>query len=157
MAANEGDKYTNFSNIEVGTSSGGGGVKVAGVQQNLGSIKTITGATTLTAADNGKVCVLNAAAGAAVTLPALAAGLHFKFITGAVFTTTPWVITSAEGDNIEGSLIVAGAVVDVDAADVINFVESAENIGDFVELVCDGTYWHAFGNALTTGALTATG
>lgn len=31
MAANESTKYTNFSNISVGTSSGGGAVKVGGV------------------------------------------------------------------------------------------------------------------------------
>lgn len=31
MAANESTKYTNFSNIAVGTANGGGGVKVAGV------------------------------------------------------------------------------------------------------------------------------
>jgi len=58
---------------------------------------------------------------------------------------------------MEGSMIVAGAVVDVDAADQINFVATAENIGDFVEVFSDGTYWHVFGNALTAGALTATG
>ena len=122
------------------------------------SVQTITAATTLTKDDNGSVFILNAAAGAAVTLPAVTnTGWRAKFITGAAFATTPWVITSAEGDNLEGSVIVAGAVVTVDAADVVNFVESAENIGDFVEVFSDGTYWHVFGNALTSGALTATG
>ena len=157
MAANESTKYTHFSNLEVGSASGGGGLIVGGAYQNLDAVKTVTGVTTLTAADSGKTIILNAAAGVVVTLPAKAAGLKFKFILGAAFATSNWEITSAEGDNLEGSLIGAGAVVDVDAADMFNFVSTAENIGDFVEVFCDGTYWHTFGNALTSGGLTATG
>lgn len=131
----------------------------AGFQNGSSAVEDITAVKTLTASDNGKYFQLNAAAGVAVTLPAVAlsAGYRVRFTTKAAFATTPWVITSAEGDNLEGSVIVAGAVVDVDAADVINFVESAENIGDYVELWSDGTQWYAFGNALTVGALTATG
>lgn len=157
MAANESTKYTHFSNVEIGTASGGGGLKVAGRYENLGGIMNATGAVALTAADSGKTIILNAAAGAAITLPALTAGLKYKFIVGASFATTSWTVTSAEGDNLQGSLIVAGLVVDVDAADVITFVNTAENIGDFVEVFCDGTSWHTFGNALTSGGLTATG
>lgn len=157
MAANESTKYTHFSNLEIGSASGGGGLVVGGAYQNLGAVKTVTGATTLTAADSGKTIILNATGGAVVTLPAKSAGLKFKFIVGAAFATTNWEITSAEGDNLEGSIIVAGAVVDVDAADKINFVATAENIGDFAEVFCDGTYWHTFGNALTATAMTATG
>lgn len=122
-----------------------------------GSVKTITAATTLTKEDNGSLCVLNAAAGATVTLPALSAGLRFKFVVGAAFATSNWVVASPEGDNIEGSLIVAAAAVTVDAADQINFVNTAENIGDYVNLWCDGTYWYADGIGLTAGSITATG
>lgn len=157
MAANESTKYTHFSNVEIGTASGGGGLKVAGRYENLDGIMNATGAVVLTNADSGKVVILNAAAGAAITLPAKAAGLKYKFIVGASFATTSWTVTSAEGDNLQGSLIVAGLVVDVDAADVITFVNTAENIGDFVEVFCDGTSWHTFGNALTSGGITATG
>jgi hypothetical protein len=157
MAANESTKYTHFSNIEVGSASGGGGFKVGGVQQNLNLVQTVTGALALTAADSGKTLILNAAAGANITLPALSAGLKFKFIVGAAFATTSWTVTSTAGDDLQGSVIVAGAVVDVDAADVITFVNTAENVGDFVEVFCDGTSWHTFGNALTVGGLTATG
>lgn len=124
-----------------------------------GSVRVISAAVTLSAVDdNGMTCILNAAAGVTVTLPPVAnAGFRAKFITGAAFDTSNFVVASAEGDNMEGSLIVAGAVVDCDAADQINFVSTAENIGDFVEVFSDGTYWHVFGNALTTGGLTATG
>ena len=60
-------------------------------------------------------------------------------------------------NNIEGALMVASTVVDVDAADQLNFIQTAENIGDWVSVVSDGTYWYADGRALTTGGLTATG
>jgi hypothetical protein len=44
--------------------------------------------------------------------------------------------------------------VDADARDVITFVATAENIGDFVEVWSDGTSWFVFGNALTAGGIT---
>jgi hypothetical protein len=158
MAANESTKYTHFSNIEIGTSSGGGGLKVAGVQHNLGSAETITGVTTLTTADNGKTFYLNAAAGATITLPAVAssAGVSFKFVVAATFATTNWIVASAEGDNIDGSIEVAGAVVVAGAEDQINFVATAEALGDHVVLHSDGTQWFVHGMAALTGGITAT-
>jgi hypothetical protein len=133
-------------------------VSTAGFQSGSGSVEVVAAADTLVAADNGKTFILNAAAGVTITLPAVTTtGWRAKFITGAAFATTNFVVACAEGDKMEGSMIVAGAVVDVDAADQINFVATAENIGDFVEVFSDGTYWHVFGNALTTGGLTATG
>jgi hypothetical protein len=133
-------------------------ISTAGFQAGAGSVSVPTAATTLVAADNGKTFILNAAAGFTITLPAVTnTGWQAKFITGAAFATTNFVVASAEGDNMQGSMIVVGAVVDVDAADQINFVATAENIGDFIEVFSDGTSWHVFGNALTTGALTATG
>jgi len=133
-------------------------VSTAGFQYGASSVETVAAADTLVASDNGKTFVLNAAAGVTVTLPAVTlTGWRAKFITGAAFATTNFVVASAEGDNIEGSLMVAGAVVDVDAADQINFVATAENIGDYIEVISTGTVWAVFGNALTTGALTATG
>ena len=130
---------------------------VAGFQSGSGSIENQTAAQTLTTADNGKTFILADAAPGNITLPAVTnTGFRIKVITGFAITSAA-AIVSAEGDNMEGSMIVAGAVVTVDAADQINFIQTAENIGDFVEVISDGTYWHVFGNALTTGALTATG
>ena len=121
------------------------------------SVEVITAGKTLTADDNGMTFILGDAASGDITLPAVTnTGFRCTVITGFAITSASALI-SAEGDNLEGSMIVAGAVVDVDAADQINFVETAENIGDFVSVFSDGTYWHTFGNALTTGALTATG
>jgi len=134
-------------------------VSTNGFQNGASSVETVAAADTLTSVDNGKTFILNAAAGAAVTLPAVAssAGWKAKFIVGAVFDTTSWTIVSAEGDNMEGALMVASTVVTVDAADVLTFVNSAENIGDWVTVESDGTYWYVDGRALTTGGITATG
>lgn len=156
MAANESTKFTHFSNLEVGTASGGGRLVVGGLENHLGAAQTVTGALTLTAEDNGKTLYLNAAAGATVTLPAVAAGLSFKFVVAAAFATTNWIVASAEGDNIDGSIEVAGAVVVAGAEDQINFVATAEALGDHVVVHSDGTQWFVHGMAALTGGITVT-
>jgi hypothetical protein len=99
---------------------------------------------------------LGDAAPGTITLPAVTnVGFSCKVICGFAITSNA-VVDSAEGDNIEGSLMVASTVVDADAEDQINFVASAENIGDWVSLFSDGTYWYVDGRALTTGAITVT-
>ena len=97
------------------------------------------------------------ATGTTATLPAATAGVKMKFVIAGAFDTTNFIIDSAEGDNIEGALIVAGAVVDCDAEDQINFVADGENLGDFVELISDGTSWYITqSGALTSAKLTCT-
>ena len=127
----------------------------------LQKTETVAAATTLTAADSGKVYILDAAAGATITLPALADGLRFRFVVGAAFATTNWVIASAEGDNINGIIADMGSTVaGVPAAgeDQINFVNSAETIGDYVDLICDygNSQWLVSGMCTANGGITAT-
>ena len=122
-----------------------------------GQVEVITAGKTLTARDNGKTFILGDAAPGTITLPAVTnTGFTCKVIVGFALTSDG-VLASAEGDNIEGSLMVASTVVDVDAADQINFVDTAENIGDWASVFSDGTYWYVDGRALTTDAITATG
>lgn len=118
--------------------------------------ETITAAKTLTAADSGKTFWLDAAAGATITLPALKDGLNFKFVVADNFATSNWIVDSAEGDNIEGMVEVAGAVVVAAAEDQINFVATAESKGDFVQFECNGTNWFVSGQAALSGGITAT-
>jgi len=123
--------------------------------------ETISAARTLTAADSGTVFILDASAGKTVTLPALKDGLRFKFIVGAAFATDNWIIDSAEGDNIDGIIADMGSTVaGIPAAgeDQINFVASAEGIGDWVELVCDygNSQWLVSGACRTNGGITVT-
>jgi hypothetical protein len=132
-----------------------------GYQRDRKEVDTIAAATTLTAGDSGKTFILDAAAGAIVTLPALAPGLNFKFVVGLAFATTPWVIDSAEGDNISGFIADMGstpAVVVAAAEDQINFVESAETVGDWVEFIADSgnSQWLVSGACAANGGITAT-
>lgn len=110
-------------------------------------VATISGAYTVTAKESGTTFILDAAAGAAITLPTLAPGLNFHFVVGSLFATSDWVISSAEGDNINGLLIVNGASVPAVGEDNVTFELGAEAIGDHVQFVADpdNSQWWAFG------------
>ena len=45
---------------------------------------------------------------AVVTLPAVESGLNFRFVVANAFDTSNYIIDSAEGDNIDGILVVNG-------------------------------------------------
>jgi hypothetical protein len=127
------------------------------VERQLANVEAVTGATTLTAEDSGKVLILKASAGAEITLPAVAtsAGLRFKFVVGLAFATTNWTVKAAT-NVIEGSVLVNGAHVAGVNENTISFVNSAESVGDFAELVCDGTNWYVNGSGVSAGAITLT-
>ena len=127
------------------------------VERQLANVEAVTGAVTLTAEDSGKVFILKASAGAQITLPAVAtsAGLRFKFIVGQLFATTDWTV-KALSNVIEGSVLVNGAHVAGVDENTISFVASAEAVGDFAELVCDGTNWYVNGSGVSAGSITLT-
>jgi len=110
-------------------------------------------------AESGSTFLVSAS-GTVMTLPPIRDELSYKFrINGALLDSTnaSFVVDSYEGDNIEGTLIVAGAVVDCGAEDQINASSTAENIGDYFEVYSDGTQWLiGDSGALTAGALTCT-
>lgn len=114
--------------------------------------ETVTTTNVITSAESGTTYYISGT-GAVYTLPAVAtaAGDVYRFVVGAAFSTNA-VIDSAEGDNIEGALIVAGAVVDCNAVDQIDFVADGENLGDFVELRSNGTNWFIGASGGLTGA-----
>jgi len=123
-----------------------------------GDVGGLSGAKTLTADEsNGQHYILDAAAGFGITLPVVTQGWGCKFTVGSAFATTDYVITAGTADSLEGCLIVAGAVVTVDAADAITLDASKENIGDYIEFYSDGTSTFAYGNFLTTAAATSAG
>ena len=105
----------------------------------------------LAVADSGTTYLLSAT-GTVMTLPAVTDGINFKFIINGAAANSNFIIDSAEGDNIEGTLIVAGAVVDCAAEDQINFVTDGENIGDYVELISDGSQWLIGDSGVLTSA-----
>jgi len=119
--------------------------------------EAVTAANTITSAESGTTFYVSGAA-ATSTLPAVAtaAGEVYRFVVNTALSGDH-VIASAEGDNIEGVLSVAGAVVDCDAEDFITFVSDGENLGDYVTLRSDGTSWFIGANdALSATKLTCT-
>ena len=96
----------------------------------------------LTAAESGHIVFIKGT-GATTTLPAVTnTGAIYTVSVKAAFDTNDWVVQSAEGDNINGSLFVNDAVVACSAEDRIKFVADGEEIGDFVVLISDGTNWN---------------
>lgn len=126
------------------------------------NVETISADTTLTRDDDGKVFILDNETGETITLPAIGSGVkRLKFIVGAAFATDNWIIDSAEGDNMNGIIADMGSTVagvPVGAEDQINFVASAETIGDWVELIADegNSQWLVTGMCTANGGITAT-
>ena len=114
-----------------------------GVNEGRLNIVDIVAARTITIEESGTMFNLNAAAGAAVTLPVLAAktrGCHYKFFIGQATATTDWVITSTTA-KMQGALLEAGLVVLVANGTTINIELATDVLGDWVECWSDGTNW----------------
>ena len=127
------------------------------VNRQVGVVETITGATTLSAEDSSKVLILKAAAGAQITLPAVAdaTGQNYRFIVGQLFATTAWTIKAAS-NVIQGGVNVNSVNVPGADENTITFAHAADTVGDFVELRCDGTNWYVSGLGTASGAITLT-
>lgn len=119
--------------------------------------ENIVAAQTLTVEDSGKTFYFNAAAGAQVTLPAVADAKGFKgrFYTGLAFATTNWTIKAAS-NVIQGGAIVNSVYVPAVDENTISFVATAETVGDYVDLDCDGAKWIVSGVGALAGSITFT-
>lgn len=125
--------------------------------RQVSQTQVISSAITLSAADSGKLFFFNAAAGSQITLPAVAtsAGLNFRFTVQALFATTAFTIKAAT-NVIQGGVIVNSTKVSAADENTITFSASADTIGDFVELHCDGVNWYVSGLGTSAGAITLT-
>jgi len=127
-------------------------------------VESLTAAKTLTVADSGKVFMLNLAGGFTVTLPSATAtnisGCKYTFIVG-TNPTTAYIVAGGTADKMSGRIVdSSGGNEDEETAltgDQVNFVANTALIGDKVEIICDGTGFHAYGISGATGALTITG
>lgn len=130
--------------------------RIFGKKDQAEVIKTIAVATTLTDIDSGKVLILNAAAGKVVTLPSVAvAGFNVKVIVGAAFATTNFTVVAPTA-KIQGGSIVNSVFVPAADENTISFVASAESVGDYVDLVSDGTNYYVSGVGALAGSVTFT-
>lgn len=114
---------------------------------------TYTADTTLTVAQSGAIVQMGTA-GLDITLPApaVATGVNYRFLVSAAFATTDMTIVSGTADLISGSLIVAGAVVACDLADIITIAAANEDVGDFIDLYSDGVNWMIGANQAMTAS-----
>lgn len=135
------------------------GVGTFGSLLYLESSTNLSATTSITSAMSGKTFYISGAT-STYTLPATSSaiiGATYRFVVGGAMTASSSIKTASGADEIEGTLIVAGAVVDCDAEDEIVVGGSLENIGDYVELRWSGTYWMiGDSGALTSLALACT-
>ena len=91
----------------------------------------------------------------AITLPALAAGLHFVFINLALAHN--WTVECG-GGTINGTLVRVGAAVAtaVAAGGHLNFIGGTSIVGDCVELYCNGLTWSVKANSGAGAGITVT-
>lgn len=123
---------------------------------NLLSIEVVSAAKTLVTEDSGKVFSLQAATGAEIGLPATPVkGWNAKFIVGLNFITTAWTIVSPT-KVIQGTVIVNGASVIGVNEDIVTFAHAAENVGDYVGLMFDGTNYIVYGVGSAAASITLT-
>ena len=98
---------------------------------------------TLDMGDSGKVYMLYSTVARTITLPAVAAGLKFKFI--ATDTTADSSIVTSEGTALlKGGAECGDAYLTLAGTTII--VEAAGSVGDHLDFICDGTYWYVSGH-----------
>lgn len=125
--------------------------------------EVVTTTNAINASESGKTFFLNAATEFASTLPAPAAGLFFRFIvTDAPETADYTIVTNASAQILAGKVFGAdggaGDTEDAATATTITFVAGASVIGDWCDVISDGTSWFArcFTSVATSG-ITITG
>lgn len=123
----------------------------------------VTAANTITSQECGTTFFLNSASEFASTLPAPEAGCYFKFIVKAAPSGANYTVVTNGSSNI---LIGGINELEVDTGDdgpydnngdTITFVQSVAVVGDYVEMVSDGTSWYLNGQANADGGITVTG
>jgi hypothetical protein len=132
------------------------GTTLSGAEFQLLRTQTLATATTLGSGDSAKVFTLSAAAGKVITLPSVAVeGFNAKFVVGAAFATTNFTIVSPTA-VIQGGAHVNSVFVQAANENTISFVASAETVGDYINIVSDGTNYYVDGFGAATGSITFT-
>ena len=99
---------------------------------------------TLGMKDSGKTYILENTVARTITLPAVKAGLKFKFIVSDS-TAASTIVTNEGTSLIKGGILLATAWETLAGTTLTAATDNV--IGDWVELVCDGTYWYISGQS----------
>ena len=124
------------------------------LQRLVAGYMTVTSDTTLTAADSGKV-ILMESNGVDITLPAATAGMNFTVILTEDYATAVCTVVAAAGDFMAGAL--GGVATDSNqladgSSDLTATWGSGTLAGDQITLVSDGTLWYVTGTVAAGGA-----
>ena len=93
--------------------------------------------------DSGKIYMVYSTVARTITLPAVSAGLRFKFIM--TDTTADSSITTSEGTALlKGGAECGDAYLTLAGTTIV--LEAAGAVGDHLDLICDGTYWYVSGH-----------
>lgn len=136
---------------------------VDGIRMDSGIVSLGDANATILAANSGKTHIIaNVSADRTFTLPAVAAGLRYKFIAEVGSADGhDWIfVAAATADLFKGGVLMvdtdAGpatvAAVVADQSDDDQFQVNLPQGGTAVEVYCDGTYWIVSGVVLSTAA-----
>jgi hypothetical protein len=156
VAANDYVKVYAVSN----TTSGYGTAEKIRLSALSGYVADLIATNTLTTADCGKTLLLNASTEFATTLPAPSSGCKLRFVVKAAPSGASYTVLTASGDNV---MIGGINELEVDTgddgpcstgADTLTFVDGVAAVGDFVEMISDGTSWYINGQTNHDGGVT---
>ena len=112
----------------------------------VSNVEVVTATNVLTAADSGKTFALKAAAGFVTTLPAHQAGLNFRFIVQTAPTSNGYTVVAHANNQatIFGHAVerAGGAGVAGASEDNCILVANQSIVGDWVDVISDGTNWY---------------
>ena len=127
---------------------------MAGHVQTNQTIQLPDAAYTVNAADTGKIFLVPTltAAGRTFTLPAVAAGLRYRFINNPAAATLvgPGII-SGGGTTVHGALLNVTPVVVAKTGQASCRFLAASVKGDYIDVMCDGTNWNVSGMSGVVG------
>lgn len=124
--------------------------------------ETVAATNVITAAESGTTFFLSHATEFVSTLPAPAAGLRFTFIVANAPETASYTIVTTDSANIIlGHVLTsqdAGGSADSETSggDTITFVDAKAVVGDWVEVISDGTNWFVRASSKVFDAITIT-
>ena len=121
----------------------------------------VTAANVITAAEAGKTFFLNSATEFASTLPTAAsvtAGTRYRFVVTAAPSGASYTITTGNSleNKIYGLVVVNGATVAAADEDTITFADGSALVGDWVEVIGDGSNWYVSGQGANASSITLT-
>ena len=94
--------------------------------------------------ESGKTYMLENTVARTITLPAVKSGAKFKFVVSD--STAASTIATSEGTSlIKGGILLATAWETLAGTTLTAATDAV--VGDWVELICDGTYWYISGQS----------